>query len=577
MKFPKNLGDGVSGLARSKAQFLDQIDVPFLKHRLPGGAYAEKKGEFLYAHAAVEEEAYPPLLAVYRVDDTTPANARLKTRASQRTVADSMPPMQLVEGEAKPMPASSVYVGGGYVLRLMFADRHNEVPGVSAGSAYIWPVLHRVGNADAEVLSLSPDNLPGANISFADVARFEVLFQYVYGNGSVNRRSSEPERWPSIYAMGHDGTSFKFGMLMGGQAEGDLAFVGDTSSRRMVGAPLGFDFTGELIQWWQVRAWAVGRGQVIALLPPAPTAGSLPPPNPPRLLRTDDFGASWSLDPLEELLPILSYYVISEGVDEGQMRFLVDGAVGYRTFIAQPMGGGRIGIVVRGGADTLYPNGNTAGRIRWMFFISDETGRNFVRKAWPLDAIAPDSQQGMLERHPFESNAPFATDPVPSFWQTERELSCQHMSAGPGSFFFSMSTELDATLQRTWMISTRDFGDSWQVSGDLPQAALSVFPSGTKPGRFPQATPSVMRARASDAAPGLLSLSSVALGGTVRVFRTTARFESFEAAPEVTVPGLAPEVPANREPYCSKPVFVGTRSTGRTFIHPGFPGMFDRA
>lgn len=565
--------NGFDGQGGKDASFLDTSStVPYLKKRRIDPAtgatvVAHKRGEFL--EVTMEGGiAYPPLLGVYRVNGTTPANARLKSRPDQRKVAIKTPAMHLVEGQAKPMPASSVYVGDGYILRLMFADRKNSAPGGVHGSAFIWPVLHRVGNDAPEVLSQSAENVPGANVSFADVATFEVLFHGVIGTDGLEWRSSEPERWPSIYAMGHDGATFKFGMLMGGVAGGNFSFVGDTTARRMVGTALPFDLPNTL-QWWDIRAWAVGRGHVLALLPPAPKAGGLPPPNPPRMLRTADFGATWTLEPCPELLPFMSYWVIDGGPDDGQMRFLVDDGIGIRTFIAQPIGGGRVAIVVRGGEQTIYPDASTEGRVKWMFFVSDATGRNFVRVTWPLDNIAPDSNQGMYERRPFEPNPPFALDPVPALWQTERELSCQHMSAGPGTFFFSMSTEQNATLQRTWIVSTRDYGATWQQSPDLPQEALSLFPLGVKPGRFPQATPRPI-------APGVLAVSSVAIGGTVRVFRTTAAFEGFAKASETTIPNLAQDVPGNLEPYCSKPVFVGTKESGRAFIHPGFPGMFDK-
>lgn len=260
-----------------------------------------------------------------------------------------------------------------------------------------------------------------------------------------------------------------------------------------------------------VRCYAVGRGQAIALVTPqerieigrdefgAPSGYSvhprrLPPGKSQQLLRTRDFGESWTLENADFLIadmPQISiknpYRVpVDNPLYEKSYDYPVQPCSFHSGFIAAPMGGGRIAIVAHGkplhppsasqtawwGADHVYMQHRRAFR----FYVSNEYGINFINKPWPLDHIDADN---FLDR-----NNPSMGEVVSEYVLfNECRPALGDYSMGPGNFTIA-TVRYRRFLQphpaivkdygkypddyhiTVW--STNDYGDTW-IGKPLPK------------------------------------------------------------------------------------------------------------
>ncbi|WP_440111799.1 hypothetical protein [Acidovorax sp. BL-A-41-H1] len=246
------------------------------------------------------------------------------------------------------------------------------------------------------------------------------------------------------------------------------------------------------------KCYAVGRGHLLALLLPiedievgsaggvpqfAPRVGILPPSAAPQLLRSRDFGQTWELEDAPYLAVAGTYDALADVSTPGGATYPV--AVRYcpwmSNFYACPIGGGRIAMAA--GAPT------TSGLMefdptQWYlsvrrqtlaFHVSDPSGTNFVRRAWPLD--------GGRNAFPVALGAPTAgtstiVSPLFGFGATNPNALG---TLGPGTFF-ALAEQVTRTnpgfvygpypsAMPVLVYVTRDYGATWAAE-QIPAAAL---------------------------------------------------------------------------------------------------------
>lgn len=279
---------------------------------------------------------------------------------------------------------------------------------------------------------------------------------------------------------------------------------------------------GEPLEWWTPstmqgantsvtdfgygKCYAVGRGHLLALLMPrvpievgkvdgvaqfAPQLGFLPVGGAPQLLRSRDFGRTWT----QESAPFLAV----DGVRQASAEFsdTLIPAVPYNVpvrlfawasnFYACPIGGGRIAIAA-GGPSTNEDFDDSATWVENIeaqtlrFYVSGTSGTGFVPTAWPLDAGR--------NRFPFGLGTPepgTVTILSPLFGIGDTN---QHSigTMGPGTFFV-LAVQITRTTpgfiygpypSSTPVLAfvTRDFGASWsteQIPAEILPMASSFY------------------------------------------------------------------------------------------------------
>lgn len=581
--FPKYL-NGFHGLGRQGADDLDNSEAPYLRKRVQGGAaQAIKKGEFLYVRRLDAELTVPFLWALVPRSGDSLNNPRayvLASNAAMRNRFVQQDTRQVVAGMARNDFNATVFVGDGYVLRLNTAYLPTMDGGdVVAWTGVCWPSLAKIGSTAAEVLSLSGGNVAGANVSFADALLMDVA-----------RPTDSESTQPNIVAMGWDESvqGYAFGIFKRDGADVEPVppaptplkfFYGDTGARTLTAVTLPAHPGGE--EWRSARCWCVGPGQLLALAVPFGMAY----PDAPSFLRSSDFGRTWSRTDASELVPYLLRVEDSLGAID--YRVDQDAVCLPWTFVASPLGEGRVAIAVSGSrlhdAPIPYEVGHdTTTDARWKFFVSGPDGTGFVNKPWP-----PDSWFGFYQNRDMDI-------PIPARWTPQTpHLACAHqalqntqLSCGPGTFFLTASELLGPDprpvnsyeiVQRLRVLSTRDFGDTWTLSDEIPQNFVSPH------SHYQLATFAVASRRT-------LFLAATFTTGPMRVVRTNRFFSGFALGATTEDEELLSDMADFHffddyfgdvfDPPVShaiRPLYIGAAGTPAVpRVHAGYPGDYDR-
>ncbi|MEO7129284.1 MAG: hypothetical protein ABI040_10560, partial [Rhodoferax sp.] len=474
--------DGFTHIGEKKARFIDGNSMPFQKSVGPG-YIAEKKGGFLQVRTtALAQKPMPFLWLMARrapigytdISQLSTQAFFARTSPQQGTRANySLTGSGLIGNTVTPNP-NQVFVGAGYILRASTGDNTAGDDGMS------YCVLEKVGQTKPAALSLSADNVAGANVSFRDVMT--------------------DLRNPCLFATGWDATigGYRFGAL-GYSVSFDevpmvsriVAYIGNTATRTMqrvvipmpAFTPHTAPSAGSLATAnWPLTTWAVGNGKLLALLTQrvfydySSQPGSLATPV---FLRSSDHGLTWTLQPATELLPYLlrqtdppgSVYPV--GGDHWPYH---QGCAVSSTFVARPIGGGHIALVVLCANDAQgstplvnymqgpYQDAPDAWQHScWKFFVSNEHGENFVNKPWPGDdwyGYDPDDA-----RQDAYAGSHGTTPTYPHKWRLLIEwlrvaAVSTPMTAGPGTFFATVGIKAVGTPD-FWVLWTVDAGETW--------------------------------------------------------------------------------------------------------------------
>lgn len=549
MKFPTYSGGALGGLFRAN-QF-DQSPTPDFSHTKRGTSTIHKRNGFLAITDDATRLKMPYLYASssYRITGGFWHDYVMEREgASMEDI-----PLGAAIDQQESSPGGfcrnyGVYVGDGYVLE-MCLPKEIQTGGSSSFATYLVPRLRDIHDlsgdfsnpGEPETASFYLEQNGGTMAIAYDAGLDKLAFPSACALGWKD----SSERY--VFCI--------FGIEYTGSGRGDahyqyaakyFVYVGNTATRslRRVDLPLMDDDPIPLIipgaeshpvhtkSWWgfenagiqsngdevaspatspgPVRCYAVGRGQAIALVTPqerieigrdeygAPSGYSvhprrLPPGKSQQLLRTRDFGESWTLENAEFLIadmPTISIenpYRVPHGnpLDGEKYDYLVQPCSFHSGFIAAPMGGGRIAIVAHGkplhppsasqtawwGAGHVYMQHRRAFR----FYVSDEYGFGFVNKPWPLDHIDADN---FLDR---TGQMGEVTSEYVLF--TEGRPALGDYSMGPGNFTIA-TVRYRRFLQpypaivkdygkypddyhiTVW--STNDYGDTW-VGKPLPK------------------------------------------------------------------------------------------------------------
>jgi hypothetical protein len=661
MKFPK-YGANAQG-ALLQAQELDSDTLrPYAEVR-DRNQTIQKKGEFLYVEVdepAVESLRVGPFWLSIANGTLGRTHARLPYDLYAEPIDISRsdfwgrtPDNQPLRGER-----DIINVGGGYVASLAF----------SATEETAWPVLWHIDSLDQIPVEAGTPNIgPRANVKFESYS-WRANYQPIGVYGEIA---------PSLFPAGKDAQGrYWFGVMSIDYQESErqnrtvfAVHMGNTKDRLLqrVVLPNPPRHPGlrpqENEQWltptivgidstlfgFSPKVFCVGVGHLMVIMVPRepiplrrdrdlgdatslPTAAmaaadlaapfefstaipaALPPDSAPYLLRSRDFGATWTMEKADWLNPP-SYQVgifydarITSGPSQGAAVRYIDGEtydgylfnmkieavpkLGQSFSLATQIGGGRIALFYPCLRDTSTGD-NRPTNLCVGLWVSDTSGQNFVRKAWPGDRIMPALNDVM-------GNTLTAPHQVICLtpWLTGRQL-----SAGPGSLFIDTvlrhpwdkgqkDTIYPAGNQRTVLVSL-DYGDSW-VEQPVPAEARPFFstwagyvalldPAGTNTSlryrapwpetQFVVAKPRAVPTSGGPPVPAELWFF-VLETDVVVLWKTTERFDTWERMYAVGLTGalmfsdLAVGTP--------QPLFVGDDGDSGEYLsrlHVGYPAM----
>ena len=398
---------------------------------------------------------------------------------------------------------NGVFVGDGYFLCL----RRREDDKASR------PELINIYDPEAEpVDSLSVGNLPGVNVVF----NVPYLMEVTTGNGCL---------FPSVMACGWRDEVRRYAFAVFGILEDGsdifqsryVCYVGDTGTRtvRMFEIPTLPDSPYPLLingspdhrvyktSWWGVetcyyrhyysvargtyldpgpaRCYCIAPGHLVALLvpqerlsvPPDIKGGytihpnRLPSGSAPRLLRSRDFGETWTIESAD--------FLIADDPPESDPLF--EGVVTQRVswqsmFIAAPLGDGRVAIAAHGknlgsfSYEVLENENFESAHRAWRFYVAPRDGVGFRNIPWPLDKMRG-YYETVLNIHG-ETQRSYE---YPLFYPSQRQA--RAYSFGPGNFTIcTLRTKLSLPgliwgeypqdyEVNVWM--TGDYGVTWKA------------------------------------------------------------------------------------------------------------------
>lgn len=528
MKFPSYQGGASGSLVR--ANEFDQVAPPYASTQR-GDTTIKRNGEFLQVSKAPVDAFVPPALYMQMVSGPDGwgqlfgpwpeaeqyDQIRLdSTFAAWQNVWNSPAhPLSYADGD-------SVHVGGGWVLE--------RIPDNSTGSfAWMCPCRAMLRNVDAQA---SP---PVPSLAVSNAGRVSVLFDDVLK--LFNSAAPFSGSMPSLVPMGwrDEARGFQFAVIGRSADDADVdpsesgslfrrlfryaIYTGDTATRSMVRTYMP-DPASER-RWWswyEAReyqfltrprttsdrpVWVVGRGHLLTLAAErhelesgivegvtryAGRFGRMPLGTAPTLLRSRDFGATWTQEPATFLNAVNGTAVdtLTNTPDAGDPGTFTEYPSEVRQVLTNPndfhathIGGGRIAIVAAGKSATPWPDLPAENAfepaLSLYFYVSDTSGGGFTRKPWPIDALwlyLP--TQAMLRGGGWR-------DMETPVWP----LSSGTLSTfGPGSFFmvtkrYRVWTGTGETpvpreygaYPEEWSFRvhyTQDFGTSWSVIA-LPQ------------------------------------------------------------------------------------------------------------
>lgn len=532
--FPKNRGDW-SGPGRTMAMRLgDQGDDVWLRSRRFGATARNKGGHLVVTKDPVVKTGGPFIWAV--VSSFT--GGLLYKRFGWGTRKSStVGPMLRTPGYLS--TGREMVVGGGYVLQLAAAV--DWEPGSEADPVQkMWLSLIYVGNPAPEVSSLSAENVPGANVSFYEEATLPARIYYQTVGGDVERPSAFVTGWDPVM----EGYGFGF---IGREKVTDRQITYDIANRYKVVAYLGNTATRRLTRvelpttsdFWinaNFNAMPTGPGRVQAIVSKARANTGTEPPS---MLRTDDYGRTWTTRDVPELV---RFMLRTTGGFAGGGPF---GYPGFGLTQISPLDeAGTCGMIFTGSKeiDRVYDDlgpppeygGQWAGDLvvsyytRFRFFVSDTSGQNWTNKPWPADEwLGPGGISFFFEYQDYDTwSKPLLSIDLPA---TQR-------SAGGGSFYApvfeyykdrSNTGGSENAPQRVRMLYTVNYGNSWALSPYLEAGVIM--------GEGTSVWPIVAKPFVSLEDPGELYVMSITRAGALRIYRTTAVFETFTLVHEEVV------------------------------------------
>lgn len=513
MKFPDRPNGATGALVRAN-EFDQSPTAPFSKTRQGSQVIHKRNGDLLICK---DDNATPP--PPYLLWSGPWVEAGAESDTLRRIGLD--PGDAFIEEAPETTTATirsannGVYVGDGYFLDMCVsydASFPNELWGAS------FPRLRSIDNLEGAIVPAeSPLNVAGANVALDNVEPLlvaETNYGFVHPTFCACGWKNETDRY--VFCI--------FGLLPSGSSRYRskyVVYVGNTATRKLrrvdlptlpdsvhplyltgggVGAPV------YETAWWGVetlyppsaydgvdrgpaKLYAVGKGHMLTLLVPQERIEVnrlegvprysvhplwLPAGSAPHLVRSRDFGETWTVeraDFLAEDLPEDTQELIDEYPDTGlnvPYNYPFQPVSWHSGFIAAPMGGGRVAIAAYGRPATP-PSGellhtNPIAVLRALrFFVSDTNGDNFVRKPWPMD-----SMWACISTRDYTAPGTY-TQAWPLFFPTQ--LPAHRYSMGPGNFTIASvsaavkypekqwGTYPDAYPVTVWM--TNDYGDTW--------------------------------------------------------------------------------------------------------------------
>lgn len=588
-KFPKNRG-GFNGLGRAKAGMLDEVAVPFLRKRVPG-AMAIKKGDFLYVETTDDAIDDPYLWTALEVNymgtvfgvglQTASLPNQLKKARFWSFQVRTGSPYPFVE-EPFWYP-TQLYVGGDYAVRLsrlnyrLFDGDYWSGNDTSRVFSYLTWVRPRA--AVEQVVSMSPDNAEGKDISFIDMPFLDLGASGIFASGWDEASQGYAFGWTGRRVPTNDAEA---------AAPRVECYHGTTETRRVTLSVVEALAPVATRIFWP---WTVARGRVFMLrLQPQ----NLTAANAVGVKVSADHGATWATRELPELQPFIFQYTDAFNVKRWNHPNLSDADRACFT----PIGGGRIALVLLCSREPgrTWNNAEVTAAHPWLnsltcwkFFVSDENGENFVNRPWPLDA-----HLGIrLSRTGGGSAGVDFSGLHPSVEFARTGLGGTPMTAGPGSFFMSVGQWMNDSpdygpynRRAVRFLWTTDYGDTWALSELAPEDAITPNPQPFNAfGQDSFAIAKVAVAKSITAmSKGLLYLAGVVPdlesedGGWVEnVYRTDAAFSAFKkvAINRIRDTTLVPPFGTFPPPgYMPAPIYVGNEQSPSRFkplLRPGYP------
>lgn len=516
MKFPDRPNGATGALVRAN-QFDQSPTAPFSKTRQGSQVIHKRNGDLLIRKDDNSAQPPPYLLwsgpwvqsgaesDILRRIGLDPGDA-----AIDEAIETTTPTIRSAN--------NGVYVGDGYFLD-MCVSYDASTPNVLQGASF--PRLRSIDNLEGAIVPAeSPLNVAGANVALDNVEPLlvaETIYGFVHPTFCACGWKDETDRY--VFCI--------FGLLPSGSSQYRskyVAYVGNTATRKLrrVDLPTLPDSVNPLYltgwgvgtpiyetAWWGIetlsaspagyvdndqgpaKLYAVGKGHMLALLVPqervelgrlegTPRYSThplrLPAGSAPHLVRSRDFGETWTVERAEFLvadLPEDTVELIDEYPDTGldvTYDYSFQPVSWHSGFIAAPLGGGRVAIAAYGQPATPPTELDLSLHTRRMavqralrFFVSDDNGENFVRKPWPMDSM----WACISFRDYFDPGT--YTQAWPLFFPNK--LPAHRYSMGPGNFTIAaVSTAVkypeklwgsypDAYPVTVWM--TNDYGDTW--------------------------------------------------------------------------------------------------------------------
>lgn len=513
MKFPDRPNGATGALVRAN-QFDQSPTAPFSKTRQGSQVIHKRNGDLLIRK---DDNAAPP--PPYLLWSGPWVQSGAESDILRRIGLD--PGDAAIDEAPKTTTAAirsannGVYVGDGYFLD-MCVSYDASIPNELWGASF--PRLRSIDNLEGAIVPAeSPLNVAGANVALDNVEPLlvaETNYGFVHPTFCACGWKNETDRY--VFCI--------FGLLPSGSSRYRskyVVYVGNTATHKLrrvdlptlpdsvhplyltgggVGAPV------YETAWWGVetlyppsaydgvdrgpaKLYAVGKGHMLTLLVPQERIEvnrlegvprysvhplRLPAGSAPHLVRSRDFGETWTVERADFLaadLPVDTIELPDEYPDTGldvTYDYSFQPVSWHSGFIAAPMGGGRMAIAAYGrpatppSGELLHTNPIAVQRAL-RFFVSDANGTNFVRKPWPMD-----SMWACMSFRDYADPGTYVQE-WPLFFPTQ--LPAHRYSMGPGNFTIAAVSTAVKYPEKTWgtypdaypvtVWMTNDYGDTW--------------------------------------------------------------------------------------------------------------------
>lgn len=532
MEFLSRSGGAQGGLI--KGNLFAQSGAPVFSHTKHGDSVIHTVNGRISITRDKQETPQPYLLLPYYHN----GRPRLLRTAAEAVVPEIDAPVDQLP--AQTVTGRGVFVGDGYFLCL---ER-------SADMKTSRPILLSIDGPEAPLVGATT---PGGSPSAANVMGANVqlnapwLMDYARPDGFG-------EVFPSCMATGWRDEARRYGFAVFGLMDDGPAstmasryacIVGDTGTRTATVhllptlpdslVPLVRSYVGGVgdgpiyeykTSWWGVeaiygipvipldeppcaaRCYCVGPGHLVTLLTAQERTASrvdvsgttigyvspswLPVGSAPYLLRSRDFGETWTMERADFLVadeaPTTTHY-LTESADDFGAPFPLQRVGEYGYFIATPMGDGRVAIAALGKNKAMpaydvftatgHPINSVADRS-WRFYVSNTLGTGFTNKSWPMDSMRAGPPHIVFDATYAPPRERSYEHPTFDAWVS----SPRAYSFGPGHFIFPTiryGVDLGYTAEYDWgtypadypvtVWTTHDAGATWAAER-MPDALV---------------------------------------------------------------------------------------------------------